>query len=46
MANRFSLESCGLFPGYVNSICDYIAVGSDADLEIMEDNGNVLNLIK
>ena len=29
------------FFGYVNSLSEYIAVGSDDDFEVMEDNGNV-----
>ena len=42
MAKRFSLESVsGFFTGYDNRISDYIAEGSDDDLEVMEDNGNV-----
>ena len=47
MATRFSLESAvDFFPGYDISISEYIAEGSDDEFEVMEDNGNVFNLIK
>ena len=42
MAERFSLESVvDFFSGCNNSICEYIADGSDDGFEVMEDNGDV-----
>ena len=47
MANRFSLASVvDFFSGYDNSICEYIAEGSDDDFKVMEDNGNVFESYK
>ena len=47
MAKGFSLESVvDFFSGYDNSISEYIAEGSDDDLEVMEDNGIVFESYK
>ena len=34
------------FSGYDKSFSEYIAEGSDEDLEVMEDNGNVFESYK